>query len=743
LSQYKEQLIVLPDSYAAALRDASLDPDSLIFAADIDLSRDRTFGHGWVCLTEDKIIVLEGADPARVFTIADLEEIKAENLVTSGLISAKVGGKEEVLCRFSSGRTRDIAQLVRIAGKINESEPLEDGDLERESGETECPKCGRRYPDQDRKVCPHCLDKGSIFVRLLGYFSGNLAKVALIFACMAIQAGLELLAPFINGRILYDEVLNSAGKYYGRIGAVFAIMLGVRLLAVLVSVVYGRIVASLSAKVIYKLKTDLFAALQKLSMSFFTRKQTGALMNRVNWDALMLEFFFIEGVPFFVVNVLIIIGISITMLSFNWLLALMVFIPAPILIYLTKILIPKVWRLYSRRYRSRRLLNSVINDSLSGVRVVKAFGREEAEISRFSGANWGLFSTNLTAQRLSSTVFPFFHLIMQTGGFVVWALGGWKVIQGDISFGVLMTFVGYIAMFYRPMQFFTRVIDWWAMCMNSAQRIFEVMDAEPDIVEKIDPVRLSPIEGHIKVEKVTFAYEPNKPVLHDINLSIQPGEMIGLVGHTGAGKSTITNLITRLYDVEEGTIEIDGVNVKDVSMDDLRSQIAIVLQQTYLFAGTVAENIAYAKPDASEDDVLKAAHMANAHDFIVGLGDGYNTLLGRQGVDLSGGERQRLAIARAILKNPRILIFDEATSSVDTETEEKIQNAIIRMVEGRTTIAIAHRLSTLRMADRLFIIDKGKIVEQGDHGELMAMHEKYYDLVSRERKALKVIGVTE
>ena len=672
-----------------------------------------------------------------------MEEIKVENLVTSGLISAKVCGKHTILCRFSSGRTRDIAQLVRIAEKIGKSETVEVGDLAREAGVTECLKCGRRFPDQDRKICPHCLDKGTIFVRLLAYFSGNLGKVSLIFACMAIQAGLELLAPFINGRILYDEVLNSTGRYYGKIGAIFGIMLAVRLLAVLVSVVYGRIVATLSAKVIYKLKTDLFAALQRLSMSFFTRKQTGALMNRVNWDALMLEFFFIEGVPFFVVNVLIIIGISITMLSFNWLLALMVFIPAPILIYLTKILIPKVWRLYSRRYRSRRLLNSVINDSLTGVRVVKAFGREEAEISRFSGANWGLFSTDLTAQRLSATVFPFFHLIMQTGGFVVWALGGWKVIQGDISFGVLMTFVGYIAMFYRPMQFFTRVIDWWAMCMNSAQRIFEVMDTEPDIVEKTNPIRLSPIEGRIQVQKVTFAYEPNKPVLHDINLSIEPGEMIGLVGHTGAGKSTITNLITRLYDVEEGSIEIDGVNVKDVATADLRSQIGIVLQQTYLFAGTVEENIAYANPDASEHEILRAAHLANAHDFIVGLPDGYNTLLGRQGIDLSGGERQRLAIARAILKNPRILIFDEATSSVDTETEEKIQNAIIRMVKGRTTIAIAHRLSTLRMADRLFIVDEGKIVEQGNHAELMAKREKYYDLVSRERKALKVIGVTE
>lgn len=743
MSQNQRPTIVLPGAWQARLREADIDADSIICAVDTDIGLDRTYEHGWICLTDSTLAVLHSTDDARVIDLSEVKEVKAENLVTSGLVSISFNGKDEVICRFSSGRTRDIAHLVKIANKIVKSEKLEDGDFEQEDTETECPKCGRRYPDQDRKVCPHCLEKGSIFVRLLAYFKGSIGKVTLVFAFMIAQAGFELVSPFINGRILFDEVLHPAGQYYGRIGAIFAIMLGVRLFAVGVSIIYGRIIAVLGSEVIYKLKTDLFAALQRLSMSFFTRKQTGALMNRVNWDALMLEFFFIEGVPFFVVNVLIILGISITMLTFNWMLALMVFIPAPILIYLTKILIPKVWRLYSRRYRSRRYLNSVINDSLSGVRVVKAFGREEAEISRFGGANWGLFSTHLSAQRFSSTVFPFFHLIMQTGGFVVWAVGGWKVIQGQISFGVLMTFVGYIAMFYRPMLFFTRLIDWWAMCMNSAQRIFEVLDTEPDIVEKKEPVRVDPIKGRIKVEKVTFAYEPNKPVLHDINLTIKPGEMIGLVGHTGAGKSTITNLITRLYDVEEGKISIDGVNVKDAAVDDLRSQIGIVLQQTYLFNGSVAENISYAQPDASEYDIVSAAKLANAHDFIVALPDGYNTRLGRQGIDLSGGERQRIAIARAILKNPRILIFDEATSSVDTETEEKIQNAIIRMVEGRTTIAIAHRLSTLRMADRLFILDNGKIVERGNHEQLMAKKKKYYELVSRERKALKVIGVAE
>ncbi len=369
-------------------------------------------------------------------------------------------------------------------------------------------------------------------------------------------------------------------------------------------------------------------------------------------------------------------------------------------------------------------------------------------MSRFGAANTGLFDATLSAQRLSATVFPLFHLVMQVGGLIVWAVGGWQATTGALSLGTLITFAGYLALFYRPMEFFTRVLDWWAMCMNSAQRIFEVLDSRPEIADRPDAVSLSGggrsgLRGDIIVDHVTFAYEPNKPVIHDVSLSIGAGEMIGLVGRTGAGKSTITNLITRLYDVDEGTISIDGLDVRSIRLADLRAGIGIVLQRTYLFDGTIAENIAYARPDASRDEIMSAARAAYAHGFIVKLADGYDTRLGRHGHTLSGGEQQRISIARAILKNPKILIFDEATSSVDTETEEHIQSAIDRLVEGRTTIAIAHRLSTLRRADRLYVIDEGRIVERGTHAVLMRNHGAYYDLVVRERKALKVMGVAE
>ena len=700
---------------------------------------------GWLGVTAQALLIIQDArGPAptvRILPLSALAELKAENLVSSVQIVATVGGEHQVLSRCSNSLARSVGRVVRVANKLAKGEEILPEDAADSEAPPQCPRCGRRYPDPNRRVCPHCLDRRSIFLRLLGYFPSYRVEVAAILFCMVLQAALELAGPYLSGRVFYDQVLSIEGKYYGRIVLVLLLMAALRLLAVLASVLYGRMVARVSAGVVFSLKAEIFAALGRLSLGFFSRKQTGALMNRVDYDALQLEFFFVDGMPFLLVNTMIILGISGAMLLLNWKLALLVFLPAPAVVVATKILVPRVWNLYTRRYRSRRVLTSVVNDSLTGVRVVKAFGKESTEISRFGLANRGMYSSELRAHQMAATVFPLFHVVMQLGGFLVWAAGGWKVVHGDLSFGVLMTFVGYIGMFYRPLQFFTRILDWWSSCMNSAQRIFEIVDARPEIVDRPHPVRLRAARGEIELERVTFAYEPNKPVIHEVSLRISSGEVIGLVGHTGAGKSTITNLITRLYDVQEGRVLLDGTDVRDIALEDLRAQIGIVLQTTYLFSGTVAQNIAYARPDASAAEIVEAARAANAHEFIVKLPDGYDTMLGRQGRELSGGERQRIAIARAILRDPRILILDEATSSVDTETEEKIQKAIERLVEGRTAIAIAHRLSTLRRADRLYVMEKGRIAESGTHAELMRAHGKYYELVSREHKALKVIGV--
>ena len=400
--------------------------------------------------------------------------------------------------------------------------------------------------------------------------------------------------------------------------------------------------------------------------------------------------------------------------------------PVPLIALIIKKSARKAKKLKWFSWRSSSALNSLINDSLMGIRVIKAFGKEKTETERFSGASERLSANRIREGYFSAAVFPVLNLIMLLGGLSVWGAGGAQVLSGRLTFGELMTFTGYLTILYAPVNSLVRTFDWWTNCMNSAQRIFEVTDSECDVPEPKNPVSLGGIKGRVEMKNVTFSYLPNRDVLKNVSFCVQPGEMIGLVGHSGAGKSTITNLITRLYDVKDGAVEIDGVNVKDISSDELHSHIGMVLQETFLFDGTVMENIAYGNPKATEDEIIAAAKSANAHDFISHLPDGYQTVIGSHGVSLSGGEKQRISIARAVLTNPSILILDEATSSLDTETEEQIREAIDKLVQSRTTIAIAHRLSTLKNASRLVVVEQGRIVESGTHEELMKIENGIY-----------------
>ena len=378
----------------------------------------------------------------------------------------------------------------------------------------------------------------------------------------------------------------------------------------------------------------------------------------------------------------------------------------------------------------RSNLGSILNSVLSGVRVVKAFGQENREADRFKNKSFQLFQAGVVVEQSWATYFPIIGFITTIGTYIVYLVGGLEVVRNftnnphnGMTLGVLSMFLVYIAMLMAPLQGMTRIADWLSRSAASAERVFEVIDAEPDVKRDPNPVRMDRIEGHVELRGVRFSYDKNQNVLKEISLDVMPGEMIGLVGHSGAGKTTIINLISRFYDVQEGAVLIDGVDVKRIDRDDLRRQIGVVLQEPFLFPGTVAENIAYARPGASLLDVMRAAKAANAHDFIMNFADGYDTLVGERGARLSGGERQRLSIARAILHDPRILILDEATASVDTETEKQIQEAIARLTTGRTTFAIAHRLSTLRNASRLVVMERGKMVELGTHDELLAMPE--------------------
>lgn len=699
---------------------------------------------------------------AAKYELTDLSELKCEYFVGSVAVVTDIDGKEQVLLRASKGRGAELNTFCRtVSGMLKPKEakrkpdqaefgPGRPGRFGRPGGpggpgrgthDARCPKCGRLYPNPAHQVCSNCIDKGTLFKRVLALTPRYKVPLMAMIAIMFISALLSLVTPFMSGRVLIDEVITPGGKYEGMIGQMVLLTVGFSLISYLLRIIYGRINSAVTAEIIYDLKSMIFSAMQRLSLSFYNKRQTGSLMNRVNSDALDLQHFFHDGLPYFIVNTVQIIGVTALLLWMNWRLTLLVFIPIPLILLITYKILPNLWKLHSRRFRANASLNSVVNDSLTGIRVVKAFGKEDSEVDRFNDRNARVFDVQMSIGRLSSTVFPVMGYVMSLGQLVIWGVGGWDVITGKMTLGTLITFTSYLGMLYQPIRQMTHIVDWWSSCMNSAQRIFEIIDSTEHLPYPEKPVRIKTIKGHVTARDVEFSYEEGVPILQDINFEVQPGEMIGLVGHSGAGKSTMINLISRLYDVDAGAILIDGVNIKDIAKEDLNRQVGMVLQETFLFHGTIMDNIAYAKPEASPAEIIRAAKIANAHDFIMKLPDGYETVIGRKGQDLSGGERQRIAIARAVLLDPRILILDEATANIDTETEQLIQAALEKLVEGRTTFAIAHRLSTLRKADRLFVFEKGRIVEVGHHDELLEKQGVYEKLFTTQRKALELTVV--
>ena len=655
-----------------------------------------------------------------------------------GTLELHDGGGRLATWRFTIGSNPAALRLADEFERQLESH-LSGRPVERPE-EDVCPKCGA--PMDGEEECPVCAKEihappsTRTLLRLWRFAKPYRWQLFWGFALTLASTAAAMVPPYLSMPLMDDVLIpyqNGAPINVELVMMLLGGLLGAALMAWGLSWAKTYILSLVAEHIGSDLRTVTFEHLMGLSLEYYGGKRTGDLMARIGSESDRICQFLSIHVLDFANDVLMITMTAVILFSISPWLALVTLLPLPFIAWMIQLVRDRLRTGFEKADRIWSEISNVLADTIPGIRVVKAFAQEKRETQRFRVANATNLAVNDRVNRVWSLFSPTITLLTEIGLLVVWAFGIWQVSRNQITVGVLTAFLAYISRFYTRLDSMSRIVSTTQRAAAGAKRLFDILDHVSSVPEPAAPVRLAEVKGRIELRDVAFRYG-NRAILRGVDLAIAPGEMIGLVGHSGSGKTTLVNLICRFYDVTEGSIRLEGVDIRTLAVADYRSNIGLVLQEPFLFFGTVADNIAYGKPDATRGEIVAAARAAHAHDFILRLPQGYDSLVGERGQGLSGGERQRISIARALLIDPRILILDEATSSVDTETEKEIQKALDNLVRGRTTVAIAHRLSTLRKADRLVVMDRGRVVEVGNHDELMAREGAYFRLYQAQAR---------
>lgn len=780
----------MPESLENRAKALLSEGEEIKVSVSTDLRFDGNYGKDWLIATDRRLIAFNqnGAPEHELREIAlnSVETVDVVEMHGNNILKVRTPDNAMEVARYS----RRIAPKFDLAtpelGKlVKEANPNADNGKEQPKpkglgkNKDKCETCGQPIPSWSG-VCVNCVEKRKLIYRLIRYAFPYWHVMLPALALLIIIELVGIYPPILNQELV-DNVLtpvahtvvqavdaeqpldgltfqetsyghlegfmNWLGSWFaatptsggwGHLVVIVLLMAGINVFVTTTSAVRGYMMAWVGQNVTRRLRNETYEHLNALSLDFYQERDTGNLMSRITQDVGRLRDFIANGLPEVISGSLKIIFIAIIMFAKNWQLALWALIPIPCLIFFTLFFghkMSKVFRVLWKRYAN---ISTLLASTIPGVRVVKAFARERHEVSRFNEYTYQVFHGEINAAKLYTLYRPIMGFLLFSGSIIIWFVGGQQIFDGQLTLGGLFMFQSYMHQFFGPVYTLCHMNERFVRAATSADRVFEILDTPPSVADKKDAVVLEKVQGTVEFKDVYFSYDTDKNALNGISFRAEAGEMIGLVGHSGAGKSTVINLITRFYDASDGTIEIDGHGIQDIKVKALRQQVGVVLQDPFLFQGTIAENIGYSKPGATRHEIIAAARAANAHDFIIKFPDGYDTMVGERGARVSGGERQRISIARAILKNPRILILDEATSSVDTETESKIQEALERLVRGRTVFAIAHRLSTLKYADRLVVLKDGEVDEIGTHEELLAKEGTYAGLCEKQTELSKI-----